>query len=91
MGSTAPEAEKSKSKYVRATADGKESTGSGDKKMSEQIIKQQADLKDLVCSYLRDLEKQQQEIEVLKRSYQSPYQGNLNLSTEPHLAGAAWP
>ena len=32
----------------------------------------------MVCSYRRDLDKQQQEIEGLKRSYQKPYQGNWN-------------
>ena len=75
MGATGPEAEKSKSRFVRATAGGKESTGSGEAKMSEEILKQLPDLKGLVCSYRRDLDKQQ-EIEGLKRSYQSPYQGN---------------
>ena len=45
MGFTGPEAEKSKSKFVRAAAGGKGSTGSGDAKMSEEILKQLADLK----------------------------------------------
>ena len=89
MGSSGSEAEKSKSRFVRAAAGGKESTGSGEAKMLDEIIKQLADLKGLVCSYRRDLENQQQEIEMLKRSHQSPYHGNWNLSPEPHPAGAA--
>ena len=54
-----------------------------------KILKHLADLKGLVCSYRRDLDKQQQEIEMLKRSHQS-YLGNWNLSPEPRPAGAAW-
>ena len=77
MGSTGPEAEKSNSRFVRAAAGSKESTGSGEAKMSEEILKQLVDLKGLVCSYRRDLDKQQQVIEGLKRSYQPPYQGNF--------------
>ena len=83
MGSTGPEAEKSKSRYVRAAAGGKEYTVSGEAKMSDEILKQQADLNGLFCSYRRDLDKQQQEIETLKRSHQSPYLGNWNLPPEP--------
>ena len=49
--------------------------------MSEEILKQLADLKGLVCSYRRDLDKQQREIEGLKRNYQPPHQGNWNLSS----------
>ena len=91
MGSMSPEAEKSKSKFVRAADGSKEYTGSGDSKMSKELLKQLADLKGLVCCYRRGLEKQQQEIEVLKRSYESPYQGNWNLPPEPRPTGAAWP
>ena len=81
MGSTGPETEKSKSRFVRVAAGGKESTSSGEMKLSEEVLKQLADLMGRVCSYRRDLEKQQQDIEGLKRSYQPPYQGNWN----PHL------
>ena len=63
MSFTGPEAEKGKSIFVRAAAGGKESTGSGETKMSEEILKQLADLKSLVCIYRRDHDKQQQEIE----------------------------
>ena len=52
--------------------------------------KQLADVKGLVCSYQRDLEKQQ-EIEMLKGSHQPPYQGNWNFLPELRPAGAAWP
>ena len=76
MGSTEPEAEKGKSRFVRTAAGGKESIGSGETKMSEEILKQLADLKGLMCSYRRALDKQQQEIEGLKRGYQPPCQGN---------------
>ena len=55
MGSTGPDAEKSKSRFVRAAAGGKESTGSREAKMSEEIVKQLADLKGLVFSYRQDL------------------------------------
>ena len=51
MSSTGSEAEKGKSRFVRAAAGGKESTGSGETKLSEEILKQLADLKGLVCSY----------------------------------------
>ena len=37
--------------------------------MSDEILKQLADLKGLVCSYWRDLDKQKQEIETLNRSH----------------------
>ena len=40
--------------------------------MLYEILKQLADLKRLVCSYPRDLKNEQQEIEMLKRSHQSP-------------------
>ena len=53
MGSTGPEAGKSKSRFECATAGGKESTGSGEATMYEEILKQLADLKGLVCSYRR--------------------------------------
>ena len=39
----------------------------------------------------RDLDKQQLEIEVLRRSYQPPNQGSWNLPPEPRSAGAARP
>ena len=58
MVSIGPEAEKNKSRFVRAAADGKESIGSGEAQMSEEILKQMADLKGLVCLYRRDLDKQ---------------------------------
>ena len=48
------------------------------RKLSEEVLKQFADLKRLACSYHRDLERQQQEIEGLKRCHQPHYQGNLN-------------
>ena len=86
MGSTGPEKERRKSRFVRAAAGGKESTGSGETKMSQEVLKQLADLKGLVCSYRRDFEKQQQEIEGLKRSYQPPYQGNWNPPPKPRPA-----
>ena len=70
MGSMRPEEEKSKSRFIRTPAGGNESTGSGEAKMSEENLKQLAALKGLMCSYRRDLDKQQQEIEGLKRSYQ---------------------
>ena len=60
MGSTGPDAEKSKSRFVLAAVAGKESTGSGETKLSEEVFRQLADLNGLVCSYRRDLEKQQQ-------------------------------
>ena len=91
MGSTGTEAEKGKSRFVCAAAGGKESPGSGETKISEEILKQLAYLKGLVCSYRRDLDKQQQGIEGLKRSYQPPVQGNWNLPSEPRTAVAAWP
>ena len=58
MGSTGTETEKSKSRFVRAATSGKESTGSGETKLSEEVLKQLADLKGLVYSYKQDLEKQ---------------------------------
>ena len=82
MGSTGPEAEKSKSRFVRAAVGGRESTGSGEGKMSEDILKQLAELKVLVSSYRRDLDKQQQKIEVLMRNYQTTGQGHWNLRPE---------
>ena len=45
MGSTGPEAEKGKSRFVRAAAGGKESTGSEGTKMAVEILKKLADLK----------------------------------------------
>ena len=71
MRSTGPEAEKGKSRFVRAATGGKESVRS-----EVEILKQLANLKGLMCSYRRDLVKQQQEITTLKRSHQPRYQGN---------------
>ena len=45
MGSTGPEAEKSKSRFVHAAAGGKESAGSEGTQMSVEILKQLADLR----------------------------------------------
>ena len=78
MASTRSETVKRKSRFVRAAADGKESIGSGETKLSENVLKQPADLKGLMCSCRRDLEKQQQEIEGLNTTYQSPSQGSWN-------------
>ena len=50
MGSTGPKAEKSKSRFVRTAAGCKDSTSSVEAKMSDEILKQMADLKGLVCS-----------------------------------------
>ena len=43
-------------KNVRVAAGGNESSGSGEPKLTEEVLKQLADLKGLVCSYRRDLE-----------------------------------
>ena len=48
MGSTGQETDKSKSGFVRAVAGGKESTGSGETRMSEEILKQLADFGQLI-------------------------------------------
>ena len=77
--------------YVPRLAGRNPPPGSCEMKLSEEVLKQLADLKGLVCSYRRDLEKQQQEIEGLKRSHQPPYQGNWNPRSQPHPAGAVWP
>ena len=69
MGSTGPEAEIGKSRFVRAAAVGKESTGSNGTQMSVETLKQLADLKGLMSSYQRDLDKQQQEVTTLNRCY----------------------
>ena len=45
--------------------------------MSEEILKQLAELKGLVCSYRRDLDKQQQEMEGLKEVLSHPTKGIL--------------
>ena len=45
MGYVIPEIEKSKSSFARAAAGGKELNGAGEEKMSEEIIKQLAELK----------------------------------------------
>ena len=89
MGSTGPEAEKGKSRFVRGTAGGKESTGSEGTQMLDEILSKLTDLR--LTSYRRDLDKQKQEMTTLKMSHQPSYQGNWNLSPEPHPAGAAWP
>ena len=51
MGSTGQEVEKSKSRFARAVAGGKESTGSEGMKMSEEIVRQLADLTVLISSF----------------------------------------
>ena len=51
MGSTGQEAEKNKSRFIRAAAGGKESTGSEVTKMSEAILRQLADLTVLMNSF----------------------------------------
>ena len=86
MGSVGPEGEKNKVKYARAAAGGKECTGSEGAKVPEEITKQIADLKTLVSSYRRELDKQQQEISALRRGLQPPYLENWNFSPDPHPA-----
>ena len=56
MGSTGQEQEKSKSSFARASAVGKESTGSEGTKMSEEILRQLANLTVLMSSYRPDLD-----------------------------------
>ena len=51
MGYVVPEIEKNKSRFARAAIGGKELNGAGEEKMSEEIIKQLAELKGLVGSY----------------------------------------
>ena len=80
MGFAGPEGEKSKSRFARAAAGGKEFTSSEGTKAPEETAKQIADLKALISSYWRDLDKQQHEISMLRRGHQ-PY-GNLNLSLD---------
>ena len=58
--------------------------------MPEEITKQIADLKALVSSYWRKLDKQQQEISVLRRGLQLPYLENWNFPSDPPPAGVAW-
>ena len=91
MGSTGQEAEKSKTRFARAAAGGTESTGSEGTKMSEEILRQLADITVLISSYRRDLDRQQQKITTLKGSHKPPYSGKWNLSPAPHPAGAEWP
>ena len=91
MGSTGQEAEKSKSRFPRSAAGGKESTGSEEKKMSEEILRQLAHLTVLMSSFRRDLDRQQQEITTLKEIRKPPYSGKCNLSPVPHPAGSPWP
>ena len=51
MGNVIPEIEKSKSRFARAAAGGNELIGAGERKMSEEILKQLPELKGLVGSY----------------------------------------
>ena len=51
MGSTEQEAEKSRSRFARAAAGGKESTGSERTKMLKEILRQLADLTVLMTSF----------------------------------------
>ena len=67
MGAAGPEGEKNKVKYARAAAGGKECTGSEGTRVPAEITKQIEYLKALVSSYRRELDKQQQEISVLRR------------------------
>ena len=76
-----------KSRFARAAAGGKESTISEGAKVSEEIVKQLADLKVLMSSCRRDLDRQQQEITLLKMSHQPSYSRNWNLSPDSHPAG----
>ena len=69
MGYIIPEIEISKSRFARVAAGGKELNCAGEGKMSEEILKQLAELKGLVCSYRRDLNRHQQELELMKRNY----------------------
>ena len=79
MGSTGQEAEKSKSRFARAAAGGKESTGSEGTKMSKEIVRQLADLTVLMSSYRRDLDRQQQVIKTLKGSHKPQESGTSHL------------
>ena len=76
LGSTGPEAEKGKSRFVRAVVGGKESTVSEGTQMSVEILKQLTDLKGIMNSYRRELDKQHQELRRLKRSHYPYSQGN---------------
>ena len=91
MGSTGQEAKMSKSRFARSATGGKESTGSEGTKMSEEILRQLADLPVLMSSFRLDLDRQQQEMTTLKVSHKPPYSGKLNFSPAPHSAGAPWP
>ena len=88
MGSTGQEAEKNKSRFARAAVGGKESTVPEGTQMSEEILRQLADVIVLISSFRRDPDRQQQEITTLKVSYKPPYSGKWNLSPAPHPAGA---
>ena len=79
MGSTGTKAKKFKSRFARAAAGGKEPTGSERTLMLQEILKQLADLKNLMTSYRRDLDKQQQKITTLKRSHQPPKENSRKL------------
>ena len=57
MGFAGPEGEKNKSRFARAAASGKESTGSV---VPKEIVKQLADLKVCIGSYRRNLDRQQE-------------------------------
>ena len=59
--------------------------------MSEEILRQLADLTVLLSSYRRDLDRQQQEIITLKGSHKPPYSGKWNRSPASHPVGEAWP
>ena len=91
MGFAGQEGKNNKSRFTHAAAGGKESTGSKGAKILEVIVKQSADLKVLMSSYRRDIDRQQQEITMLRRSHQRSYSENSNLSPDSHPAGVAWP
>ena len=78
MGSTGHEADKNKSRFACAAAGGKESTDPEGTKMSEEILRQLADLTVLMSSFRRDLDRQQQEITTLKVSYKPSYSVQWN-------------
>ena len=90
MGYVIPEIEKSKSRFARSAAGGKELNGAGEGKMSKEILKQLTEVNGLVGSYRRDLDMQQQELELMKRNYQLPHQGYWSLPPAPQPAGLEW-
>ena len=70
MGFAGPQEEKNNSRFALAAAGGKEFTSSEGAKAPEETAKQIADLKALISSIRRDLDKQQHEISMLRRGHQ---------------------